>query len=52
MEQRTGLKLACPEEVAFRMKTITADQVRSLARSYGICDYAQYLLNMLKMEKR
>ena len=52
MEQRTGLKLACPEEVAFRMETITADQLRVLARSYGICDYAKYLLNMLKIEKR
>jgi glucose-1-phosphate thymidylyltransferase len=52
MEQRTGLKMACPEEVAFRMETVTAEQVRVLAESYGDCDYAQYLLNMLKMEKR
>jgi glucose-1-phosphate thymidylyltransferase len=52
LEQRTGLKLACPEEVAFRMETITADQVRTLAESYGNCDYARYLLNMLTMEKK
>ena len=50
MEQRTGLKLACPEEVAWRMETITADQVRALAKDYGACDYARYLLNMLEME--
>ena len=52
MEQRTGLKLACPEEVAWRMETITADQVRVLAEGYGACDYARYLLNMLEMEQR
>ena len=52
MEQRTGLKLACPEEVAWRMETITADQVRSLAEEYGDCDYARYLLNILEMETR
>jgi glucose-1-phosphate thymidylyltransferase len=52
LEQRTGLKLACPEEVAFRMETITADQVRTLAESYGNCDYARYLFSMLTMEKK
>ena len=52
MEQRTGLKLACPEEVAFRMKTINAEQLFILAKSYGTCDYGQYLLSMLEMEKR
>lgn len=52
MGQRTGLKMACPEEVAWRMETISADQVRALADDYGACDYAQYLLNMLEMEQR
>ena len=46
------IKLACPEEVAWRMETITAAQVRALAESYGACDYARYLLNMLEMEAR
>jgi glucose-1-phosphate thymidylyltransferase len=52
MEQRTGLKLACPEEVAWRMETISAAQVRALAEDYGACDYARYLFNMLEMEQR
>ena len=52
MEHRTGLKLACPEEVAWRMGTITAAQVRALAENYGACEYARYLLNMLEMEQR
>jgi len=52
LEQRTGLKLACPEEVAFRMGCIKADQVRLLAESYGNCDYARYLLDLLAMEKQ
>ena len=52
LEERTGLKLASPEEVAFRMETITAAHVRVLADSYGDCDYARYLINMLKLEHK
>ena len=50
MEQRTGLKLACPEEVAYRMENITAKQLRELATASADSDYGRYLLGILKLE--
>jgi glucose-1-phosphate thymidylyltransferase len=42
VEQRQGLKVACPEEVAFRKGYIDADQVLGLAAMYRN-DYGEYL---------
>ncbi len=50
IEHRTGLKIACPEEVAYRMNYITADDLRAIAAGIGSCDYADYLLNLLRWE--
>lgn len=47
LEKRQGLKIACPEEVAYRMGYIDAAQVERLARTYKSNGYGQYLLNML-----
>lgn len=47
IEQRQGLKISCPEEVAYRMQFINANQVAHLAESYGDNAYGQYLLRML-----
>ena len=47
IEKRQGLKIACPEEVAFRMGYIDAAQVRRLAEPLQQSAYGQYLLNML-----
>jgi len=47
IEKRQGLKIACPEEVAYRMGYIDAEQVRRLAEPLRQSAYGQYLLGML-----
>jgi glucose-1-phosphate thymidylyltransferase len=47
IERRQGLKVACPEEIAFRMGYITAVQLRALARPLGQSGYGQYLERVL-----
>jgi glucose-1-phosphate thymidylyltransferase len=49
VEQRQGLKVACPEEIAWRMGMIDAAQVEKLAEPMKKNEYGQYLLSMLKM---
>lgn len=48
IEKRQGLKIACLEEIAFRMGYITIDQVKALAKELDKTDYGQYLLNIEK----
>lgn len=48
LENRQGLKVACPEEVAFRQKWIDAKQLESLAEPLAKNGYGQYLLRVLK----
>lgn len=48
IEKRQGLKVACPEEIAYRMNYIDAVQLRKLATSLQKSGYGQYLLNLLK----
>ena len=47
LEKRQGLKVACPEEIAWRHGWIDADQVRALARPLAKNGYGQYLLRLL-----
>ncbi len=47
IEQRQGLKVACPEEIAYRLGYIDADQVKLLAERIAKSTYGQYLLRML-----
>lgn len=47
IETRQELKVACPEEIAYRQKFISADQVRELAAPLAKNAYGQYLLNMV-----
>lgn len=48
IEERQGLKVSCPEEIAFRRGFIDADQLRLLAEPLKKTGYGQYLLNLTK----
>lgn len=48
IEKRQGLKIACLEEIAFRNKWISADELRTIASPMAKNDYGKYLLNLLK----
>jgi glucose-1-phosphate thymidylyltransferase len=48
IEQRTGLKVACLEEIAWRMGYIDAAQLARLADPLKKSEYGQYLLGMLR----
>ena len=48
LEQRQGLKVACPEEIAFRLEYIDAAQLRTLASKISKSTYGQYLLRLLE----
>ena len=47
LEERQGLKIGCPEELAYRQGFIDGDQLRGLAMSLDKSGYGQYLLELL-----
>ena len=48
LEDRQGLKICCPEEIAWRNKYIDDQQFAMLAKKMGRCDYGKYLNSLLK----
>jgi glucose-1-phosphate thymidylyltransferase len=48
IERRQGLKVACPEEIAYRMGYITAAQVAAQAEPMRKNEYGQYLLELIE----
>jgi len=50
IEERQGLKVACPEEVAWRMGYIEDRHIRQIVRASGTSQYSDYLLRMLEEE--
>ena len=47
IEKRQGLKIACLEEIAYRMSYIDGPQLRALAEPFRQSAYGEYLLNLL-----
>ncbi len=47
IEKRQGLKIACPEEIAYRMGYISAEQLLALTQSMGNNGYGKYLNDLL-----
>ena len=50
VEQRQGLKISCPEEIAYRMGYIDAGALRELGDAHAGSDYGRYLLGLLEPE--
>ncbi|MDQ4106692.1 MAG: glucose-1-phosphate thymidylyltransferase, partial [Actinomycetota bacterium] len=51
IEQRQGLKVCCPEEIAYRMGYIDAGQVERLADRMKKSGYGRYLLEVIEEER-
>ena len=48
LEHRQGLKVSCPEEIAYRLGYINEEQLRALAAAIGKSSYGHYLLRLLE----
>jgi glucose-1-phosphate thymidylyltransferase len=51
LEERQGLKISCPEEIAYRMGYIDAEQVMRLAEPVKENEYGQYLMELVRREE-
>jgi len=51
IEERQTLKIACPEEIAYRMGFIDAGQLRTLAEPLKVSGYGQYLIQLLENQR-
>ncbi|WP_339652776.1 glucose-1-phosphate thymidylyltransferase RfbA [uncultured Maribacter sp.] len=50
VEKRTGLKIACIEEIAYRMKYISKKQLFEISKSYKKSSYGKYLKSLYTVE--
>ena len=48
IERRQGLKVACPEEIAYQLGYITSDQLRRRSEELANSEYGRYLRNLLR----
>lgn len=51
VEERQGLKIGCPEEIAWRLDYISDQQLRNIAQKYSKNSYGQYLTQILSQGK-
>ena len=52
IEKRQGLKIACPEEIAWRNRWLNNDDLEKIASSLGKSSYGQYLHNLINLISR
>ena len=50
LEKRQGLKVACPEEIAYRSGWIDAEQLEKLAQPLSKNGYGQYLMQIVRSQ--
>jgi glucose-1-phosphate thymidylyltransferase len=50
VQERQGLMVSCPEEIAFRMRYIDAGQLREAALRMGASSYGSFLLSLIDEE--
>jgi len=50
VEERQGLKISCPEEVAYRLGYIDRSQLRALGKAISNSDYGRYLMDLAERE--
>jgi glucose-1-phosphate thymidylyltransferase len=48
IEKRQGLKIACVEEIAYKLGYINKDQLMRLAQNYNHNEYGKYLMRLIK----
>ena len=48
IEQQNGIKISCPEEIAYNNKWIDGDKVKTIAEDLSSSPYSDYLLNVVK----
>jgi len=47
IQQRQGLMISCPEEIAYRMGYISLDELRELGKALAGNSYGEYVLNLV-----
>ena len=47
MEDKTGIKILCPEEIAFKKGFISSDDLNKIAEEYSNSEYGKYLKNLI-----
>ncbi len=47
IEKRQGLKIACPEEIAYKKGYISSEKLNELAQKYIKSDYGKYIMNLI-----